>query len=190
MTGVILFRAQPFHNGHLKMIKDALRDCMNNLNANLLILVGSADKSGTIRNPLPIDLRIELITDALNRELSPEALRRISVIPLNDLTNERDNSHSWGQYLYDSMRYYSNDYQFTIYYSDRPEIMLSWFDYDLREFIFFRFLKRYQQISATYVRALIMEKNFIYAPVPWNKEKYMKTVYKYIKASQKEEKGL
>ena len=29
MTGVILFRAQPFHNGHMNMIKKALEDIIS-----------------------------------------------------------------------------------------------------------------------------------------------------------------
>ena len=47
MVGVILFRAQPFHNGHLYMIKKAYEDCRQN-QSDLYVFVGSADKSDTI----------------------------------------------------------------------------------------------------------------------------------------------
>ena len=69
MTGVILFRAQPFHNGHLNMIQKAFQDCQKT-NSDLYIFVGSADKSGTKRNPLPIEYRLMLIEGALHEEYS------------------------------------------------------------------------------------------------------------------------
>ena len=56
MTGVILFRAQPFHNGHMYMVQKAYNDCRKT-NCDLYIFIGSADKYGTKRNPLPIELR-------------------------------------------------------------------------------------------------------------------------------------
>lgn len=43
MTGVILFRAQPFHKGHLNMVQKAFEDSRTN-GAELYIFVGSADK--------------------------------------------------------------------------------------------------------------------------------------------------
>lgn len=73
MTGVILFRAQPFHNGHLNMIKKAVEDTLSN-NGDLYIFVGSADKSGTLRNPLPIDFRLMLIQGSLHEAFSSDIL--------------------------------------------------------------------------------------------------------------------
>ena len=61
MTGVILFRAQPFHNGHLAQIYKAYAD-MRDINSDLYIIVGSADKYGTKRNPFPIGVRLDLIS--------------------------------------------------------------------------------------------------------------------------------
>lgn len=90
-VGVILFRAQPFHNGHLEMVKKAYEE-----NDKVYIFVGSADKSGTKRNPLPIDFRVELIRHSLQecgcgyQGLNCNA---IHIVPLNDLTDESDNSH-------------------------------------------------------------------------------------------------
>ena len=45
--GVFLSRMQPLHMGHLGMIDKALSE-----NDKLLILIGSANKEGTIRNPI------------------------------------------------------------------------------------------------------------------------------------------
>lgn len=154
MTGVILFRAQPFHNGHLHMIKKACQD-MYQINGALYILVGSADKVGTKRNPIPIDLRINMIEESLKEALTEEEYNCVFVYPLADLDDEANNTHSWGSYLYKAMCEVSADEDFIIYYSDNPSIMLSWFSDDIREHIAFKFLPRYDNICATEVRKCI-----------------------------------
>lgn len=154
MTGVILFRAQPFHNGHLHMIKKACQE-MDQLNGALYILVGSADKVGTKRNPIPIDLRIKMIDESLKEALTEAEYNCVFIYPLADLSDEANNTHSWGNYLYKAMREVSADDDFIIYYSDNPSIMLSWFNDGIREHIAFKFLPRYDNISATYVRECI-----------------------------------
>lgn len=156
MTGVILFRAQPFHNGHMNMINKAFSDCRK-YDADLYIFVGSADKAGTKRNPLPIDYRVMLIEGALHEEYALQDLAHIHVIPLDDMTDEADNTYDWGRYLFMKMLFYTKDADMTIYYSDKPEIMLSWFDAQDRWCLRFKFLDRYQNISATMVRKLILE---------------------------------
>ena len=178
MTGVILFRAQPFHNGHLKMIKDAYEDCLD-LDINLVILVGSADKCGTKRNPLPIDLRLKLINSVLETEFSEKERRRIAVVPLKDLDDEANNTASWGHYLYDNICDLTNDNNFIIYYSDKPEIMLSWFDAPLRKKIAFKFLERYEGICATQVRKMLINREEHLAPIPWPID-FVMDVYQYL----------
>lgn len=155
MTGVILFRAQPFHNGHLAQIRRALYDA-NNL-TNIYIFVGSADKSGTKRNPIPIDVRLDLVKGSLEEALNPIHLNNIHVVPLNDLSDEANNTHSWGEYLYNKMCEYTGDTDFIFYYSDKPEIALSWFGDNEREHIFFKFLPRVNNVNATEVRELLIK---------------------------------
>lgn len=155
MTGIILFRAQPFHNGHLAQIKRAIED-VRELNTHLYIFVGSADKFGTKRNPIPIDVRLDLIKNSLNEEFGKETLKYIHVIPLDDLSDEANNTHSWGIYLYKAMCKYTNDTDFIFYYSDKPEIALSWFGDNERGHICFKFLPRVEnEISATQIRTLL-----------------------------------
>ncbi len=156
MTGVILFRAQPFHNGHLNMIKKALEDTMD-YNGDLHIFVGSADKFGTLRNPLPIEFRMMLIKGALHEIFSADILKRIHIHPLNDLSDETDNSYAWGRYLFMKMLSYTHDPDMTIYYSDEPQIMLSWFDAEDRWCLRFKFLDRFENISATLVRRVLLD---------------------------------
>ena len=151
MTGVILFRAQPFHNGHLAQIKRAYED-IRDIDGDLYIIVGSADKVGTQRNPIPIAFRTQLINEVLRSEYSYKQRQHIHVVPLNDFTDEANNSHEWGRYLYYNLCAITLDKNFIIYYSDRPEIMLSWFDEDILLHIAFKFLPRYANISATLVR--------------------------------------
>lgn len=165
MTGVILFRAQPFHNGHLHMIKKAFEDCRKD-GTELYVFVGSADKHGSKRNPLPIDFRVMLIMGSLHEVFSADDMKHIHIIPLDDLTDESDNSYNWGRYLFMKMFYHTKDSDMTIYYSDRPEIMLGWFDNEDRWCLRFKFLDRYEGISATMVRTLIQQsfevaKNFV-----------------------------
>ena len=152
MTGIILFRAQPFHNGHLAQIKRAYEDICK-IGSNLYIFVGSADKFGTKRNPIPIDVRLDLIKGSLADTFEYKAaLNRIRIIPLNDLSDEANNTHSWGEYLYNRMCEYTGDTDFIFYYSDKPEIALSWFDSTAISHIYFRFLPRVENLCATSVR--------------------------------------
>ena len=156
MTGVILFRAQPLHNGHLNTIIKAYKDCKQT-NSQLYIFVGSADKSGTKRNPIPIDYRLMLIKGVLHENFNSEDLKNIHTVPLEDMTDESDNSYSWGRYLFMKMLGHTKDMDMTIYYSDRPDIMLGWFDAEDRWCMRFKFLDRYDGISATLVRNLILQ---------------------------------
>lgn len=187
MTGVILFRAQPFHNGHLSMVKKAFHDCRN-CNAELYIFVGSADKSGTVRNPIPIKYRLMLIEGSLHEEFSADDLQHIHIVPLDDLSDEGDNSYNWGRYLFMKMFHHTKDSDMTIYYSDRPEIMLGWFDAEDRWCLRFKFLDRYDGISATLVRSLI---DFNYeaakAYVPNFVFMHINEVANYLKEAQKNE---
>lgn len=151
MTGIILFRAQPFHNGHLAQIKRAIDD-IRNIDGELYILVGSADKYGTKRNPIPIDVRLDLIQNVLKEYSGNRWYMNVHVVPLNDLSDEANNTHSWGEYLYRNMCELTGDTDFIFYYSDKPEIALSWFDATVREHLFFKFLPRVDNINATAVR--------------------------------------
>lgn len=154
MTGVILFRAQPFHNGHLSMVQKAFEDCRKN-DAELYLFVGSADKAGTVRNPLPIELRLTLIEGSLHEIYTLEQMKHIHIVPLDDLSDETDNSYHWGRYLFMKMLRETKDSDMTIYYADNPQIMLGWFDNEDRWCLRFKFLDRYEDISATLVRTLI-----------------------------------
>lgn len=155
MTSVILFRAQPFHNGHLNMIKQAYKDAREN-NSDLYIFIGSADKAFTERNPIPIEYREDLIIYSLIDEYKCKDLSHIHIVKLNDLSDETDNTYEWGEYLYNNMYKYTRDKDMTIYYSDNPEIILSWYE---KCPLKIKFVDRIDNISATQVREAIKNKD-------------------------------
>ena len=166
--GVILARLQPIHNGHLALIKKAYDE-----NDEVYIFIGSADKFNK-RNPLPISLRLQLTNDALRETFKPithnmcdgmtetiDPMSKIKVVPLDDLTDESDNSHDWGFYLYSKIVAQTNQANFTIYYSDGFEIITTWFPgFILRNNVSLALLARgatEDGISATKVRKMIEE---------------------------------
>lgn len=88
-TGLFIGRFQPFHNGHLATIKFALGKV-----DQLVIVVGSAQKSHELRNPFTAGERIMMIKGALDVE-SEVDVKRILIIPVPDV-----NVHSiWTQYV-------------------------------------------------------------------------------------------
>lgn len=114
-VGLFVARAQLIHKGHESIIDMALSMC-----DRLVILVGSSQESGTIRNPFDIQTRMEMI-----REIYPE--RNVIIKALPDLTNENDITTDWGKYVLKTVR--------SIIYK-APEIMIygndesrsRWFD--------------------------------------------------------------
>lgn len=151
---VILARFQPIHDGHLALIKEAFEE-----NDKVLIIIGSADKLNK-RNPIPINIRKKLVEQTINTEFNSDELDKFKIISLNDLTDEKDNSHDWGFYLYSNIVRYINQHYFTIYYSDSYEIITSWFPgFLLRNSISLKLMARENcknGISATKVRDMIL----------------------------------
>lgn len=151
--GVILARFQPIHNGHLELIKKAAEE-----NERVIVFIGSADKVNT-RNPIPCKLRKGLVLEAINKYL-PDLAEKVTIYELNDLTDESDNSHDWGFYLYSKVVSVTQQSNFTIYYSDGYEIITSWFPgFLLRDNVSLSLLARgavHGGVSATEVRQAIL----------------------------------
>lgn len=151
-VGVILARFQPIHNGHLALIKKACHE-----NDKVIILIGSVDKING-RNPIPWTFRKELVENALKEHKLD--MHKISIHTLKDLTDESDNSHDWGFYLYSKIVSITQNSNFSIYYSDGFEIITSWFPgFILSNNISLCLLARNATesgISATKVRQMIL----------------------------------
>lgn len=77
--GLFIGRFQPFHNGHLSSIKLCLT-----YTDELIIAIGSADKSYEFKNPFTAGERLEMIMESIKEELKDE-FQKIIIIPIPDL---------------------------------------------------------------------------------------------------------
>lgn len=83
--GVLLTRGQPFHRGHIEVIRKAAEE-----NDYVLVVIGSANKSYTERNPLHINVReslFERLREYLYKEYGIEPYR-IKYLSLRDLSKD------------------------------------------------------------------------------------------------------
>jgi len=78
------------HNGHKLIIDTGIELC-----EKVLLLIGSSQESHTLRNPFIADFREELIKKVYGDN------QNIKIAKLQDLTNEYDITHDWGQYVID-----------------------------------------------------------------------------------------
>ena len=126
-------------------------------NDEVHVFIGSADKFN-LRNPIPISMRSELAKKAIEEEAG---FVNVHIHWLDDLSDEGDNSHDWGFYLYSKIVTEIQQSNFTIYYSDGFEIITSWFPgFILRNNVSLSLLARNATesgISATTVRRMILE---------------------------------
>ena len=77
-TGLFIGRFQPFHKGHLATVKFALRKV-----DQLVIVVGSAQKSHEPKNPFTAGERIRMIKESLDSEKVD--VGKILIIPIPDV---------------------------------------------------------------------------------------------------------
>lgn len=184
--GVLLTRCQPFTIAHLGLVKLILKE-----NSGACIVIGSADKHGTQRNPFDIDIRLQLVNSALT-ELGKDK-DRVKVFGLNDWVGE-DNQSSlkqWGHYLYYNIVAHIGCKRFRLYYSDGEDILNSWFDEEVRPFITYVCNDRkelFEGISATRVRKLLLAEKYtdMYKYIPQGEHAYVYLLSSVLKAIQKE----
>lgn len=88
-VGLVVGRFQHFHIGHRSLVENAFKLC-----DRVLILVGSAQESGTLRNPYLPSTRIDVIREIYGYDNSI-----LQVKELNDLTDENDITPDWGKYV-------------------------------------------------------------------------------------------
>ena len=82
--GLVLGRFQGVHFGHESIIEHALALC-----EEVLVFIGSSDKSGTKENPFPYELRYNMLHDIYKDS--------IHIYPLPDLGV--GNVPKWGDYV-------------------------------------------------------------------------------------------
>lgn len=113
-VGLVVGRFNHFHKGHEFLVETGLKIC-----DRVLVLVGSSQEQGTLRNPFSVSTRIEMIKEVYGD--------KVIVRDLPDMTHEEDITPEWGRYVLDHVKYH-------IY--KKPEIMIygndearsKWFD--------------------------------------------------------------
>ena len=144
-SGLIVGQFQTFHKGHQSLVDTGLNLC-----DRILILIGSAQESGTERNPFNIATRIDVIRSVYDGN------KRVSVYALPDLTHEDDISPEWGRYLLNQVdRYIYKAPERMIYGND--EARSRWFDVeDIKDTAEFIIPRSRLLISATMLRNMMV----------------------------------
>lgn len=147
--GLVIGRFQHIHNGHTKMIDTALNAC-----EQVLLMVGSSQESMTERNPFTLKTRMDLIRKVYKKEISEG---RLLLCHIDDLTDETDDSFSWGDFVFSKIdmwcQHYaiSKDVDCLIYGSDKN--VLKWYRPELLKNVSHIILNRKDDdISATELR--------------------------------------
>lgn len=155
-VGVFLARMQPVHNAHLFLVEKALEE-----NDKVLIVLGSENKVDMLRNPYDIKLRELMLRECL----SDEENEKLEIVTLPDWSMESDidNDKIWGRYFYYNVVSRIGQKRFSLYYSDNPKILDSWFnDTEVRDFITYRNFERselFEGLSSTKIRDAFIEGN-------------------------------
>jgi len=78
VRGLLIGRFQPFHRGHLEVVRKVRADRPS---ATLLIGVGTADESYTWENPFTAGERLEMI----ERALAEAKVENVQLVPISDI---------------------------------------------------------------------------------------------------------
>lgn len=155
--GVFIGRMQPVHNGHLFLIKKALEE-----NDSVFVLLGSSNKSGTIRNSFDKALRVYLLRNAIDEEIGREGID-IDYLPDWTMENDKESDKIWGRYLYYNIVSRIGQKEFSLYYSDDVSILDRWFEgTEVRQHINYRCIGRehiFDGLSATKIRQALLDEN-------------------------------
>ncbi len=187
--GVFLARMQPVHNAHLYLVRKALEE-----QNEVTIVLGSENKIDMLRNPYDIKLREELLRECFNDDEN----KRIHIFTLPDWSMESDilNAKTWGRYFYYNVVSRIGQKRFSIYYSDDPKILDSWFkDTEVYDYITYRNFERknlFEGLSATKIREAFIngDKKYIekYCPTSVIKRfDYLSSYYKNVRENPKDD---
>lgn len=149
--GVLLTRAQPFHNGHLETVKKILEE-----NDRALIVVGSSNKDHMVRNPFSIRMRVSIVQSTLLEEL-PEDYSRCKIMTLADWSMESATEYAeeWGKFFYYNVVNSICTKTFRLYYNDDISIVKRWFNDGLASRVEIVQSPRINDISSTKIRDIL-----------------------------------
>lgn len=110
--GIIIGRFQTFHKGHEAMIKYGTQIC-----EKVCVLVGSAQESGTLKNPFTYKMRESVLRKVFDNE--------IEIFPLEDIGV--GNNSKWGDYVIENVhKHYGCSPDLLI--SGKEQRRIDWFD--------------------------------------------------------------
>jgi nicotinamide-nucleotide adenylyltransferase len=149
-VGAICGRFNHEHLGHVSLINHGFVYCKR-----LLILVGSAQESMTLRNPYSLETRIDVI-----KETFPDIPEETLMIRgLKDLTNELDISIDWGKYVKEQIELYMHKFASMMLYGN-DDFRSRWFSpEDLVNTTELIVARSTIPISATMVRGFLVINN-------------------------------
>lgn len=110
--GIVVGRFQSFHTGHENMINTAVMMC-----DKVLLLVGSSQESGTMKNPFTYEERKRILHKIFGDQ--------IHIYPLPDIG--AGNNNKWGRYVFNNVKKYLNQSP-DLLVSGKEQRRLDWFD--------------------------------------------------------------
>ena len=170
-VGLFCGRFQPIHRGHTNIIAEAMKQC-----DTLVIAIGSAQESGTKKNPFSFEFRKELIMRSISFVTC-----KVIIIGVNDRAEVKDDA-GWGQYLLNEV-YKQTGLRPTINFSGAEEIRSHWFDGVEMEQVAIN--RQETPISSTMVRQRLLDDNYlefcyITPAMIWMKYEKMRNIVKEI----------
>ncbi len=115
--GVVCGRFAHEHNGHVALFENCMSLCKR-----VLILVGSAQEYGTLRNPFRVETRIDVIKETYPG--IPE--ETLMIRGINDLTNEYDITYDWGKFVKSEIEHHKHKFANLMVYGN-DEFRSQWF---------------------------------------------------------------
>lgn len=76
MRGLVVGRFQPFHRGHLSVIREVLLQC-----DEAIVIIGSAEESHTPKNPFTAGERFQMLLSSL----TTEERSKVIIVPIRDV---------------------------------------------------------------------------------------------------------
>ncbi|MBQ3900975.1 MAG: adenylyltransferase/cytidyltransferase family protein [Clostridia bacterium] len=142
--GIIVGRFQTFHNGHRMMIDKAAELC-----ERVGVFIGSAQESGTNKNPFTYEMRESILRRIYGNE--------IEIFPLPDIGV--GNTSKWGEYVLMSVIQQTGETP-DLLISGKEEKRISWFDGVNGLSIAELYIPKTIDISASRMRELFAENEF------------------------------
>lgn len=145
--GVICGRFNHEQLGHVSLF-----DVSRALCKRTLVLVGSKQEYGTLRNPFRVETRIDVI-----RETYPgESEETFMVRGIDDLTNEYDVTADWGKYVKSEVEFHKHKFASLMVYGN-DEFRSQWFAAeDLVDTVEMIIPRSTNPISGTMVRGMLV----------------------------------